>query len=158
MTKLRTTRSENDRRPACAAGHGTAFSLAMGLGLGSVMFGSLGCGQDTRESADPDAVEPTLVSERPLMVLLAAPRSEWIDYSPRDRKLTFYDLPASGRWMIKRSDRDTAYPVGPEHVLPEGLDPSDTMVFYVRAGGQTSRSVTLAQIQAARPEQVSIAR
>ena len=159
MAKLRTTRPENDRRPARPAGHGTAFTLAIGLGLGTVLFGTVGCGQDTREAvADPTAVEPALVSERPLMTLLAAPRSEWIDYSPRDRKLTFYDLPASGRWMIKRSDRDTAYPVGPEHVLPEGLNPADTTVYYVRAGGQTSRSVTLAQIQAARPEQVSIAR
>jgi hypothetical protein len=42
--------------------------------------------------------------------------------------------------------------------LPEGLDPNDTEVFYVRPGGQVSRSVTLAQIRDAGRDHVSIAR
>src|SRR6266540_5640945 len=120
MMKLRMTRSDNDRRRARVAGQGTAITLALGLGFGCVLIGSLGCGQDSRDgAADPAAVEPVIDSDRPLMVHLSPPRSEWIEYSPSSRKLTFYDLPSSGRWMVKRSDLATPYPVGPEHVLPE---------------------------------------
>lgn len=153
MAMLRKTRSDRERRPARATGQGLASTLALGFGF--ALIGILGCGAESRE---PDVVEPSLVSERPFMSKLPAPRSAWIDYSARDRKLTFYDLPSSGRWMVKRSDREMAYPVGPEHVLPEGLNPTETMVFYTRPGGQTSRPVTLAQIQAARDEHVSINR
>ena len=92
------------------------------------------------------------------MSSLPPPRAEWIDYSAKDRKLSLYQLRASGRWMVKRPDRDQAYPVGPEHVLPEGIDAGETYVYYVRPGGQTSRSITLAQIQAATREHLSIDR
>ena len=157
MTKLRKTRSDRERRPTRAAGQGLASTLALGFGFG--LIGILGCGQESRDvPADPAAPEPALVSERPLMEKLAPPRSEWIDYSARDRKLTLYNLPSSGRWMVKRPDRDTAYPVGPEHILPEGINPTETMVYYMRPSGQISRSVSLAQILAARDEHVSIAR
>ncbi len=157
MAMLRKTRSDRERRPAHATGQGLASTLALGFGF--ALIGILGCGAESRElPVNPDVVEPSLVSERPFMSKLPAPRSAWIDYSARDRKLTFYDLPSSGRWMVKRSDREMAYPVGPEHVLPEGLNPTETMVYYTRPGGQTSRPVTLAQIQAARDEHVSINR
>ena len=77
------------------------------------------------------------------MVHLPAPRSEWINYSANERKLTLYNLPSAGRWMVKRSDSAVPCPIGPEHILPEGLNPAETTVYYVRPSGQTSRSVTL---------------
>jgi hypothetical protein len=136
-----------------------ALTFAVGLVFGFVLFGSFGCGKESRHSAaDPAAVEPAIETDRPQMVHLSPPRSEWIEYSTSSRKLTLYDLPSSGRWMVKRSDLPTAYPVGPEHILPEGLDPAETMVYYTRPGGLTSRPVTLAQIQAARPAHVSFNR
>jgi len=127
------------------------------FGYGTVCLLGLGCSRESHEAVDAAGAAKT-ASDRPLMARLAAPRCEWIDYSPKDRKLTLYDLPASGRWMVKPSDRATAYPVGPEHILPQGLDPDETEVFYMRPGGQVSRSVTLAQIRDAGRDHVSIAR
>ena len=151
MTVLRTTRS-TPRRAVRRAIHG----LVLALGFGMVLIGSLGCGREKREiEADP-AIDPAPATDRPHMAQLPAPRSEFIDYSPTDRKLTLYDLGSSGRWMVKRADMTTAYPVGPEHILPEGLDAKETLVYYVRPGGQTSRTVTLAQIQSAHREHVSL--
>ena len=153
MTELRITRSANDRRLARRAGHGWSFVL----GFGALLVGILGCGHDPQATtANPATSDAAPISDRPLMTQLAAPRSEWIDYSPKDRKLTLYDLPASGRWMVRRSDNPIPYPIGPEHILPEGVDPKETVVFYVRPGGQRSRTVTLAQIQASRPDYLSL--
>jgi len=109
---------------------------------------------DTNVSAE--AAPPA--SERPQMATLPPPRAEWIEFSTRDRKLNLYQLRASGRWMVKRPDREAAYPIGSEHVLPDGIDANETFVFYQRPGGQVSRSITLAQIQAATREHVSIVR
>jgi hypothetical protein len=129
------------------------------MGFALVLCGAFGCGHepqsDPEELASEAAVPPT---DRPLPATLPAPRPEWIEYSSRERKLTMYDLRASGRWMIKRPDREKPLPMGPEYVLPEGLDAGETFVFYTRPGGQISRSVTVAQIQASRPEHVSINR
>jgi hypothetical protein len=149
MAALRTTRFAIFRR----AGQG-AFAL---LGLGAVLFGVSGCGRDVVEDRTVEQSNAAAVdTDRPLMVQLPAPRSEWIDYSANERKLTLYNLPSAGRWMMKHSENATPYPIGPEHILPEGLNPAETMVYYVRPSGQTSRCVTLAQIQAARPVHVSL--
>jgi hypothetical protein len=132
--------------------------LALLLGIGGALFGIFGCGREPQERNDIPSTEAATDTDRPSMTQLSPPHSGWISYSPKDRKLTFYELPGSGRWMVKRSDQAAAYPVGPEHTLPEGLDPKEMVVFYVRPGGLTSRSVTLAQIQSARPEHVSLLR
>jgi len=161
MKALRMTRQETIRRPARGAGHGTAFSIAAVLGFGFLLLGLFGCGHEPRESTDETSAvadEPIVETERPLMASLPPPRSEWIEYSAKDRKLTLYQLRASGRWMVKRPDRAQAYPIGAEHVLPEGINPNETIVYYTRPGGQVSRGVTLAQIQSATREHVSIAR
>jgi hypothetical protein len=131
------------------------------LGLGVGLFGPFGCGHEPQNSTSDEAVavEPEAIdTERPQLASLPPPRSEWIEYSANDRKLSLYQLRASGRWMIKRSDRETAYPIGPEHVLPEGLNPATTIVYYTRPNGLTSRGVSLAQIQATTREHVSLAR
>lgn len=157
MKALRMTRLETDR-PARFPGHGMARALVLVSGF-CALFGLSGCGQVSRDSGEGDSL-PTdsLATERPQLDSLPAPRAGWIEYSARDRKLTFYQLHASGRWMVKRSDRDKAYPVGAEHTLPEGLNPAETFVYYTRPGGQVSRGITLAQIQNASREHVSIAR
>jgi hypothetical protein len=160
MTALRTT-PEMSERPARRAGQGSALSCLATFGFGLLLLGLFGCGHEPRETGpdDPAAVEAKpFASDRPLMSTLPPPRAEWIDYSAKDRKLSLYQLRASGRWMVKRPDRETAYPVGPEHVLPEGIDSSETYVFYIRPSGQTSRSITLAEIQAATREHLSIDR
>jgi hypothetical protein len=152
MTVLRTTRSAF-RRGSRRAGQG----LALALGVAGILFGILGCGRDNvADNTDPQDPAAITETDRPLMTQLPAPRSEWIAYSANDRKLTLYSLPASGRWMVKRSDLPAAYPVGSEHTLPEGINPAETMVYYIRPTGQTSRGVTLAEIQAARQEHVSL--
>ena len=151
MTALWTTRLEQTRRLR-RAGHGLVLALSF-----AVLIGIIGCNRETREEAEPASPDAATATDRPMLTHLSAPRSEWINYSPNDRKLTLYTLPAAGRWMIKRSDLTSAYPIGPEYVLPEKLDPNETVVYYIRPGGQTSRSVTLAQIQAARPEHMSLA-
>lgn len=161
MKALRMTRSETDRRPARLAGQGLAVSLVAVLGIGSLLLGVFGCNRDSRELGEGEGVAvdpPSQVSERPQLVNLPAPRPEWIEYSAKDRKLTFYQLRSSGRWMLKRSDREKAYPVGAEHVLPDGLNAAETFVYYTRPGGQTSRVVSLAQIQSSTREHVSINR
>ena len=161
MQALWITRPEDNRWPARGMGHGMGFSLAAILGFGLILGGIFGCGHEPRETSDNESVitdQMAAESERPLLASLPAPRSEWIDYSAKDRKLTLYHLRASGRWMVKRSDRAQSYPIGAEHVLPEGINPNETIIYYTRPGGQISRGVTLAQIQSATREHVSIAR
>jgi hypothetical protein len=147
-------------RPARRAGQGSALSSFAFVGFGLLLVGVFGCGHEPREASHEDvgAVEASALSERPQMATLPPPRAEWMEFSTRDRKLNLYQLRAHGRWMVKRSDREAAYPIGMEHVLPDGIDANETFVFYQRPGGQVSRSVTLAQIQAATREHVSIAR
>jgi|GEM_PF-2122111 len=160
MTALRMTPTTTER-PARVAGHGSALSTLATFGFGLLLLGVCGCGHEPREASSEDtgSVEATpFASDRPLMASLPPPRAEWIEYSSRDRKLNLYQLRASGRWMMKSADRDTPYPIGPEHVLAEGLNPNETYVYYVRPSGQSSRTVTLAQIQAATREHVSFAR
>ncbi len=159
MKALRMTPTNADR-PARGAGQGAAYSCFAVLGFGILSLGVFGCGHEPHEITNDEAVvqESAPNSERPLLASLPAPRSEWIDYSAKDRKLSMYHLRSSGRWMVKRSDREAAYPIGPEHTLPEGINPSETFVYYTRPNGQSSRSVTLAEIQAATREHVSIAR
>jgi hypothetical protein len=159
MKVLRTTPEMHDR-PARTAGQGTALKCLATLGFGLLLTGVFGCGHEPAPGPDEaNAIEEKpFASDRPLMSTLPPPRAEWIEYSAKDRKLSLYPLRASGRWMVKRADRDTPYPVGPEHVLPEGLNPGETLVYYVRPGGQSSRPVTLADIQAATREHLSIDR
>src|SRR5687768_3865232 len=114
MTALRITPMTTER-PAKRAGQGTALSCLATFGFGLVLLGASGCGHEPRElePSDSAAAEPVpFATERPLLSTLPPPRAEWIDYSAKDRKLNLYQLRASGRWMVKRSDRETAYPVG----------------------------------------------
>lgn len=144
MAALRKTRPVTDPRPARRAGRGAIFTLTVVLGFG-VLAGMAGCSRGPRDGADPDPY-------RPKMTPLPPPAGDRIDYSAKDRKLTFYDPPGGpARWMIRRPGLPSAYPVGPEHTLPEGTDPDETFVYYVRPGGAASREVTLSQIRAARP-------
>src|SRR5437879_1278568 len=145
MSALRMTQLVTDGRPAPSTGEGRAFVLL--LGLAAIVVGMAGC--DGQGGNGVEASEADATPYRPLMTYLPPPASDRIDY--RDHKLTFYDLTGGGRWMVKRADTPTAYPVGPEHTLPESVKPDDTIVFYTRPGGQKSRAITLAQIQAARP-------
>lgn len=92
---------------------------------------------------------------RPCMTVLPPPTVDQVRYDANTRRLTFSDATVAARWMVKRSDEATPYPVAQEHTLPEGLNADDTFVYYTRPGGQSSRHLSLAQIQAARPEHVS---
>jgi hypothetical protein len=160
MTALRTTPTAT-AGPARGAGQGTALSRFASLGFGLLLVGVFGCGHEPRDAAPAQngaSETEAVASERPHMATLPPPRAEWIEFSAQYRKLNLYPLRSAGRWMVKRSDRDAAYPIGTEHVLPEGIDANTTFVFYQRPGGQVSRSITLAQIQAATREHVSFAR
>jgi hypothetical protein len=127
------------RRPARGA-------LIVGLAFG--LMASVGCGNQAGPE-DAAAVEQEAVIN-PAAAELPPPATDRIDYDSRTRTLTFYDLPESARWMVRKPHTLLADSVGPDHRLPEGIDPEHTFVFYRRPGGQQSRAVSLAQIQAAR--------
>lgn len=122
---------------------GIAFSLA-----------ASGCGQREAAEAPPPAPEEP-EPQGPVQPYLPPPATDRIEYNSQTRTLTFYDLPQSSRWMVQRPDAKMPDPVGPDLRLPEGLDPDNTFVFYRREGGQQSRSVSVADIQAARQMHVS---
>lgn len=133
MTALRTTRPAPPRRR-------TGARRARLLGL-TTFLGLAGCGGPGPEPADP----------RPATSRLPAPASERIGYDDQTRTLTLPDPPPpGGRWMVRLPNDPVPAPVGPDHRLPEGVDPGTTLVYYCRPGGQTSGAVSLAQIQAAR--------
>lgn len=152
MTALRTTRPETDRcrRPARPAGRRKDFPLALGLGV--LLAGLTGCGSRVAEG---DAAP---VVYRPYMTPVPPPTVDQVRYNTDTRTLTFAEQSGPARWMVKRADAPTAYPVGPEHTLPEGTDPAETFVFFARPGGGTSRGLSLADILAAGPEHRSAIR
>jgi hypothetical protein len=142
MTALRTTLPEPDRRrTARIAGASCLVLIALGL----VVVGVSGCGRrtDPGSSSAPDPY-------RPLMAQLPPPESERIEFDAQTRTLTFYDLPASGRWMVRSLGTPAPSAAGPDHRLPQGFDPDTTFVYYRRPGGQSSGWVSVAEIQAAR--------
>lgn len=149
MTALRTTRPETaDRRPARSAGRRKDFPLVLALGLGVALVGLSGCGSEVAGGqATPDPAP-----YRPCMTDLPPPTVDQVRFDAHSRRLSFAEQAGSARWMVKRSDAQNPQPVGPEVTLPEGLNANDTFVYYTRPGGLTSRHLTLAQIQAARPE------
>ena len=60
--------------------------------------------------------------------------------------LPFYDPPGDSRWMVHHPGERHPVSVGPEHRVPNGADPNQTMVYFTR-GGQSSAPVSLRQIQ-----------
>jgi len=135
MTALRTTTDR--RRPArvlavlCCAG----------------LAGLAGCGSGHDGAASGAGGQPKPVEQIAAGPLLPAPDPDRIEYNAETRTLTFYELPESGRWMIKLPGHAHAIPAGPEHKFPVGIDPDRTLVHYARPGGQQSRAVTLRAIQ-----------
>ena len=136
MMALRTTRPDTSRRPR--------FLRELAVLLSVVLVGLTGCSGGSKDGR-ADAQNPA--PYRPMMVQLPAPAPDRIVY--KSGTLTVYDLPASGRWMMQRNGAPHAYPIGPQHTLPEGLDAENTFVYYCRPGGQQSGHVSLAQILAA---------
>lgn len=141
MNPLRTTRWS-----AAASRRSVRSALIVGTALG--LIASAGCG---KQAAPENAAAPEQESVvNPAAAELPPPATDRIEYDSRTRTLTFYDLPESARWMVRKPHSLLADSVGPDHRLPEGIDPEHTFVFYRRPGGQQSRAVSLAQIQAAR--------
>jgi hypothetical protein len=136
MTALRTTRSDPGV-PARARGRWVALGLAA-----AVTAAAAGC------SADGPAAGGGAVPVERLTAgaKLPAPEAEKIEYNADTRTLTFYDLP-DARWVVHHPGDRFPVPAGPEHRLPRGADPDKTVVYYTRAGGHRSETVTLRQIQ-----------
>ena len=151
MMALWTTRPNTDRRrPTRTMGRDASFPRALVLCISVALPGISGCAE--RSAGDAPVAAPY----RPLMVQLPPPATDRIDYDSATRTLTFYDTPAgAGRWMVRASDAEQGVPAGPDHLVPEGADPDQTFVYYRRPGGQASRTVTLAEIQAARETHAS---
>ena len=132
----------------------SSFTAALGL---------LGCGTATpptdetqpASSVSPGTNDPIWLTSRGR---LPAPDTDRIEYSPRERILTFHPLPTGDRWMVQLPDEDNARYVGPFHQLPEGVDTRRTLVYYSRPGAKISAPVTVAQIEAGRLPHTSQAR
>lgn len=124
--------------------------------------GVLGCGKPSPPaddsippiSASPGTNDPDWLTARDL---LPSPDADRIEYDAQKRTLTFQDLPRRDRWMVRLPDEAIGRPVGPIHTLPEGVDLSRTLVYYVRTGSKHSAPVTVAQIEAGRGTHVSLA-
>jgi len=115
----------------------------LAFGLCAVLCGVTGCGEQRADnSPDPHPYRANMTTPLP------PPATDKIEYDDKTRTLTFYDLHGPGRWMVQVGG--AMYPVGPDHRLPEGVNPDETYVCYTRPGGQTSGHVSLRQIQAAR--------
>jgi len=146
MAALWTTRPETDRKPpVSSAGRWLGANRPLVAWVSVVLVGIVGCsgGHPGDEPGPPPDPSPY----RPVMRRLPPPSPDRIGF--RDGTLSFYELPASGRWMVQVSGSDTPEPVGPDHRLPGGVNPQSTFVSYCRPGGQTSQRVSLAEIQAA---------
>ena len=138
MTTLRMTRPDTDTPPR---GGANGRHRLTALALCGLLAAITGCGEQ-RPEADPPAFHADPAASLP------PPATDRIDYDARTRTLTFYDLQGPGRWMVTVAG--AIHPAGPDHRLPEGVDPEKTYVSYVRPSGQTSVAVSLSQIQAAR--------
>jgi hypothetical protein len=108
-------------------------------------------------SSDGPAAGPAVPVERLTAApKLPAPDADKIVYDADTRTLTFYDLP-DARWMVHHPGVRFPVPTGPEHRLPRGTDPDKTLVYYCKAGGHQSETVTLRQIQDGRGPHASTA-
>ncbi len=141
MTDRGTSCSSAWLRRRVRSGRALAFALALGC------MAAAGCGQRTTADNAPPSEEAV---PQPVLAELPPPATDRIEYDSQTRTLVFYELPESARWMVRRPNSEIPDLAGPDHRLPEGIDPQHTFVFYRRPGGQQSRAVSLAQIQAAR--------
>ncbi len=154
MTALRTTRPVVPRL--------TRLSPRAWV-VGLAALGVFGCGTASPPTLDPtpqqtSAVpgfnDPNWLTSREK---LPAPNLDRLDYDAEKRTLTLYDLPGRDHWMVQLPEDRNARPVGAVHKLPEGIDPTKTLVFYVRAGAKVSATVTVAAIEAGRRPHTSLA-
>ncbi len=154
MTALRTT--------STAAPRHAPPSIRLWV-LGLAALGLFGCGTASPPSTDPippqiSAVpglnDPNWLTSREK---LPPPSLDRLDYDPDKRTLTLYDLPGRDHWMVQLPEELTGRRVGPVHRLPEGIDPTKTLVFYARAGVKVSTPVTVAAIEAGRRPHASLA-
>ena len=148
MTALRMTRPDTDRgRPARGWGRWTGSPRALAA-IGCVALAGLtGCGSGHDGAASGAGGQPRPLEQIAAGPPLPAPDPERIEYNADSRTLTFYELPESGRWMVKRPGDPYPVQAGPEHKLPVGADPDRTYVYYTRPGGQQSQILTLRAIQ-----------
>ena len=151
MTALRTT---------CSAESWPAFRVWV---LSLATFGVFGGGTAAPPDNDPPPAttvsvpgsnDPTWLTSRQE---LPAPDLDRIEYDAQKRTLTLYDLSGRDRWMVRLPDEQRGRPVGPQHRLPEGIDPTRTLVYYARPGVKVSAPVTVAQIEAGRTAHTSLA-
>jgi hypothetical protein len=142
MTLRMTGPTPDERPPAPAVGRRPAFAYLLPFGLSLGLACLTGCTEHRAEDQPaPHAYRANMTPPLP------PPATDRIDYDDQTRTLTFYDLQGPGRWMVHVGG--AIYPAGPDHRLPEGVDPDDTFVSYTRPGGLTSGHVSLRQIQAA---------
>lgn len=141
MTVLRMTRPDTDRR---------GRRIGAAVLLCGVLIGLTGCGSGHDGAATGPNGRPLPVEQVSAGPPLPAPDPERIEYNPDTRTLSFYELPEAGRWMIHRSGDPAAVPAGPEHRLPDAASIDKSYVYYVRPGGQSSRTVTVRTIQDSR--------
>lgn len=148
MTVLRMTRPDAARQQSAPVkGLWFLSPQVLAVWIGVALVGVTGCGVERPDSGTSAAPTSEQTSYNPPLSSLPPPATDRIVY--KDRTLTLYDLPGSGRWMIQRPDVRFPYPVGPEHTLPEGVDAGKTFVYYRVSSGLQSPFVSLAEIQAA---------
>jgi cholesterol transport system auxiliary component len=129
-----------------------------------VSFALYGCGSATPPVDDavtnalaapmPGTNDPSWLTSRDK---LPPPDTDRIEYNAEKRTLTLYDLPGRDRWIVQLPNEHSGHLVGSQHMLPEGVDTSRTLVYYARAGVKVSAPVTVAQIEAGRMSHTSLA-
>ena len=150
MTVLRITRPDTDRhRTARLRGRRIVLSRVLVLCACAAPAGLTGCGSDQPNGASPAVTNSSPTVDRlgtNIGPKLPGPEADRIEYNPDTRTLTFYDPPGDSRWMVHHPGERHPVSVGPEHRVPNGADPNQTMVYFTR-GGQSSAPVSLRQIQ-----------
>jgi hypothetical protein len=116
----------------------------------AVLGGLAGCGSGHEGAAVGPTGQVRPVEQLAAGPILPAPDPGRIEYNADTRTLTFYELPESGRWMIHCSGDKYSVQAGPEHRLPDTANIDKSYVYYVRAGGQWSRPVSVRTIQDSR--------
>ena len=151
MNLLRMTQPSANTYRCCP--RQASFRRVLFAGIAAGLMGAAGCSE---RAVPENAAAAEEAAPGPVVAELPPPATDRIDYNSHTRTLTFYDLPESARWMVRKPNSLVPDLVGPDHRLPEGIDPEQTYVFYRRPGGQQSRAVSLAQIQAARQMHESV--
>jgi hypothetical protein len=132
--------------------------------LALTALGLIGCGTATPPVEEPVAAapastpgmnDPSWLTSREK---LPPPDTDRIEYDSQKRTLTLYDLPGRDNWMVKLPDEAVGRLVGAHHRLPEGIDTTQILVYYARAGVKISAPVTVAQIEAVRKPHTSLDR